>query len=120
MALYMLTSCDDCGMTDECQDYTDSERRGRMSGISKTTFESMDVDSKLCVLFDYMMEIQSTAPKRVRDRDLKCERQSTICNKRFNKLSKMKYINTAAAFAGGFIGGWSAVWASFKFSIFGS
>jgi len=93
-----------------------------MSGISKDTFQDMSVDSKLCVLFDYMQEIQHAQPKRVRDRDLKCEKRQSECNVRFKKIenaaAKHKVWNTAASSIGGFVGGWSAVWASFKLSLF--
>jgi hypothetical protein len=65
-----------------------------MSNITRETFITMDTDSKLCVLFDYVHDIQKS-----------------------NKIHKV--INTTASLMGGFIGGWSAVWTAFKFQIFG-
>ena len=95
-----------------------------MADISRRTFDKMEVDSKLGVLFDYMTDIIKNAPKRVEQRDMQCALKAEACNKRFNKVEKhvlrTKLVNTAASFTGGFIGGWSAVWASFKLSVFGN
>jgi hypothetical protein len=115
--------CETCNKLDsyDCPEHVDSEDR-RMSGISKETFMEMPMDSKLGVLFDYMEDIQHSQPKRVRDRDLKCERRKAECEKRFKrverKLARYRVMNTLAAFVGGFVGGWSAIWASFKLSLF--
>jgi hypothetical protein len=122
----METRWDDCELcelmeTEECPRYNDSEAH-EMSGISKETFMDMSTDSKLGVLFDYMVAVQQAQPKRVHDRDLKCAKKASECNRRFVKierrLGKYKVLNTVAAFLGGFVGGWSAIWASFKLSIF--
>jgi hypothetical protein len=118
-------ACAHCDLTDTywCPEYIPPESgEDSMSGISKETFMKMDDSSKLGVLFDYMEDIQHSQPKRVRDRDLKCERRAAECVKRFTTIEKQlkryKVINTVAAFIGGFVGGWSAVWASFKLSLF--
>jgi hypothetical protein len=123
--------CKDCLNSPHCEPYVEYERTDTMEGISKETFLKMDTDSKLAVLFDYVHDIHESAPKRVRDRDVKCARQVADCMKKFGKydqecesvkksLKIRGFINTGASFVGGFIGGWSAVWAAFRFSIFGS
>ena len=114
--------CEHCELNTDLYFVDGSGETNPMAGISKETFEAMSVDSKLCVLFDYMQEIQQAAPKRVRDRNVKCALKAAECNKRFNvvekQLKRYKVINTVAAFIGGFVGGWSAIWASFKLSLF--
>ena len=123
MSTSYVDDCDGCGLHGllECPMYYDSEEK-EMSGISKETFMEMSTDSKLGVLFDYMVEVQDTQPKRVKARDLKCEKRQVVCDARFVKversLARQKLFNTAAAFIGGFVGGWSAVWTAFKLSIF--
>jgi hypothetical protein len=115
--------CRDCDDHSHCGLYVEYERTEKMEGISKETFKSMDTDSKLAVLFDYVYEIHEVAPKRVRDRDVKCARQVAECNKKFDhfnnecdsvkKSMKIRMVfSSAAALVGGFIGGWSAVWIS--------
>jgi hypothetical protein len=73
--------------------------------------------------------IQDAAPKRVRDRDIKCARQIQECKTKFEeteeevnglrkKCAVIGLVNTGAAIFGGFVGGWSAVWTAFKFGFF--
>jgi hypothetical protein len=118
-----IDECGECQLqgTMACCLHNDSERQ-TMSSISKETFMEMSTDSKLGVLFDYMLEIQYAQPKRVRDRDLKCTQQAKQCSDRFGKIEKTlhryKIFSTGAAFIGGFVGGWSAVWTAFKLSLF--
>jgi hypothetical protein len=91
-------------------------------GITRQTFEKMEIGSKLDVLFDLVHTINSRAPQCRKEIEERCEEKTEECNSRFTTLeSKQKIsmiINTSASLVGGFIGGWSAVWASFKFSIF--
>jgi hypothetical protein len=116
-----------------CQSYVEYERTEAMEGISKDTFQKMDVESKLDVLFDYVHEIHQGAPKRVRDRDKKCAKQIAICYDRFGDLEEecetakdnfqkvlkvRMFLNTTASLVGGFIGGFMAVWSAFKLGMF--
>ena len=93
-----------------------------MAGITRETFEEMDMDSKLLVLFDYVHEIQESAPERVEARNIKCAEQIDKYDKKFeimdNKLGKQRVINMGIVLAGSFVGGWSAVWTGLKLSIF--
>lgn len=81
--------------------------------ITKDTFEKMDDSSKLNVLYDYAVAThdESQAMKKIH------YEHTADCNKRFKKIEKRKIVNTGAAAAGGVLGGWSAVWAYFKFKI---
>lgn len=116
------TDCITCDQSEVCELIIDSEREP-MSTISRDTFEKMDQDSKLCVLFDYIQDIQCAAPKRVRDRDIKCARQTIECMDKFDKISdaqrKTQIVSTGITFIGSFIGGWAAVWTAFKFNLIG-
>jgi hypothetical protein len=64
------------------------------NGISRDTFDGMDVDSKLGVLFDYALESHSCACD-MRDKMEALE----------NRFEKRKRVDTAVAGAGGVIGG---------------
>jgi hypothetical protein len=100
-------TCPECA---GCGVFIDAENM-EMSGITKDTFQSMSVEAKLDVLFDYLVDIQEMAPKRVRDRDIKCAKQIAECKQKFehfdnecdNVKKSMKirmYLNTSAALIG--------------------
>ena len=80
-------------------------------GITRATFQSMEVTSKLDVLFDLVHTINARAPQ--------CRSEIEVRLKKIEGKQKFTmFINTTASLVGGFIGGWSAAWASFKYSIF--
>ena len=106
------TSCIGCDCSDDCGIYLDSEEVN-MSGITKDTFQGMEVTDKLNVLFDYVHDIAENAPKRVHDRDVKCARQVAECGTQFGNIwkavKKNRMLNTAAASVGGSVGGATTV-----------
>ncbi len=103
------TDCHGCLEGDSCGIFNDSEEMHNMSGITKETFQEMNMESKMDVLFDYLSEMQNLAPKRVRDRDIKCARQVKECDNKFGDVWKAikrnRILNSGASAAGGFAGG---------------
>jgi hypothetical protein len=79
-----------------------------MNGVTKTTFEKYDTDSKLNTLFDYIHEIHET----------RCPDPQS-CHDRLDSLEKRKYWNPAVNAASGFSGGFLAVLTALKFKLFG-
>ena len=106
-----------------CEMYFDSEVLPMNGGITKDTFRGMSTEDKLNVMFDYMHEMVQNAPRRVQDRDIKCAKKAGECKVEFQKvwkaISRNRILNSGASMIGGFIGGWSAVWAAFKLGILG-
>jgi len=78
-----------------------------MNEISKETFEKMDVDSKLNVMFDLQTNIQPH-----------CRMQAAACGDRFDVIEKgirkwgLAHLFIIPPFS--FIGGFAAMWAKFK------
>lgn len=77
----------------------------RMNGITRDTFDTLDHDGKLGVLFDGI-----TGIKGMHNNDHEsCEQQVKDCKKRFKALEDRKILNTAAAGGGGIFGGFLAM-----------
>ena len=79
-----------------------------MNEIKKSTFEGMDVDSKLNVLFDLQTNVQPH-----------CARQAEACDSRFDEIEGrvkkwgLTHLFLIPPFS--FIGGFAAMFAKFKF-----
>jgi hypothetical protein len=125
----MDEQCATCDHCTSCDFFMEYERTEEMQGITKSTFQEMDTNSKLDVLFDYMHDIHEAAPRRVRDRNRKCAEQVKECADKFEELGakvdnnekmfrRTRIINGGIVLIGSFVGGWSAVWTSFKLGFF--
>lgn len=79
-----------------------------MNEISRETFEKLDVDSKLNVMFDIQTNVQPH-----------CAKQSKACNERFDTIEKnvkrwgVTHVVLIPWFS--MVGGFAAMWAKFKF-----
>jgi len=78
---------------------------GKINDITRDTFDTLDTDGKLGVLFDGLAGI-----KNRQDGDHEnCVQQVNICRKKFKTLEDRRILNTAAAGGGGIIGGFLAM-----------
>lgn len=74
------------------------------SDITRDTYKDLDSDAKLLVLFDMVSAIQRNCPEQA----AKCSHVWEGLDDRLKKLENRKKTDTAAAAAGGFLGGVSA------------
>lgn len=106
--------------------YTGAERRGTLNGIERGTFQGMEVEDKLNVLFDYHVSLHNLVYSMFAER---CPRQQAECSQKISQLEEegddrekrlrnmegRKLWNTAASALGGIIGGAAAILAKVMF-----
>lgn len=68
------------------------------NGITRETFDAMDTNSKLGVLFDYLSSYHAA-----------CAPQRAECDARFHKIEKRKLVDTGVSGVTGLVGGFFAV-----------
>jgi hypothetical protein len=78
---------------------------GKIDGITRDTFKSLDQDGKLCTLFDAISDLKGSSESDHVD----CRSQQKTCNQRFTKLENRKILHATAAASGGLFGGFIAV-----------
>jgi hypothetical protein len=76
-----------------------------MNGITKETFVESSTETKLNILFDYIVVIHQTDVEQ----DKESKRQRAKCDRRIQKLENRKKIDTGIAAGGGVLGGIGAV-----------
>ena len=89
------------------------ERRGTLNGIEKATFQGMEVEDKLNVLFDYHVSMHNLVYRLLSEQ---CPKQHNDCGERMekaegriDKIEHQRWMNITASSFGGIIGGFVAM-----------
>lgn len=78
---------------------------GEGVSVTKESFQRMSADSKLDVLYDYIVSLHS----RETAKENACDKRQEGCEKRFKGLENRKIRDMSLSSAAGLIGGWLAV-----------
>lgn len=83
--------------------------------VSRESFDSASQETKLLLIFDMLHDHNKLLSEHVSSQAASCRRRNGICDKRFLKIERRKYINSGLTILSGFCGGMIAVIIKSKF-----